>query len=379
MPKQSTQQLTLDFSSQYHDRIRQLSQAVSLTTGANLRHKYLLHLVLRLEKPEAGLTWPTAMIAEELMCDSRTVQRTSSFLLEHGLLEITERYASQTGERTNELRIDWEGVQRVLTRDHVARLERLGMSHAGTAVLPRVIDGNGGEPTWRGDSTEQAELLGVGVASHNSEGQGGPRQNVMGPRHFVTGPRQNVGAIKEQLAPVLAQDLTDTEPVPVLRPSPDFGEGTEESWRALPAEPGFPRLEIPLEESAEIPQLLEASRRFVAAMPDAANLVYGPFRVLTAEQLLQPDTIVRWFRRQLALRKPLTKGSEAELLVVLAAATWASKLAPDEVKRSRVAAFSSVITREGFWHRVKRYIPQAAETLESLATAKGRFWLVGGN
>lgn len=74
--------------------------------------------------------------------------------------------------------------------------------------------------------------------------------------------------------------------------------------------------------------------------------------------------MIAWFRRQLAAPEPVTGPTEAELLLVLAAARYATKL-PDNQVRNRVGLFVRCVSRR-YWRRL---LPQLQGACDELSEA----------
>jgi len=114
----------------------------------------------------------------------------------------------------------------------------------------------------------------------------------------------------------------------------------------------------------EIPELAAAASHTVASLA-CGELCYGALKVLSETHLRQAGQLVLWFRRQLATARPLTGDSQAELLLVLAAARHALNVPAADVRKSRLALFCSLVARGG-WLVVRSHVPWARRTLDEL-------------
>lgn len=74
--------------------------------------------------------------------------------------------------------------------------------------------------------------------------------------------------------------------------------------------------------------------------------------------------MIAWFRRQLAAPEPVTGPTEAELLLVLAAARYATRL-PESQVRNRVGLFVRCVSRR-YWRRL---LPQLQGACDELSEA----------
>jgi hypothetical protein len=123
----------------------------------------------------------------------------------------------------------------------------------------------------------------------------------------------------------------------------------------------------------EIPELKAAALRTVVPLP-ANSLVYDPLAPVTIDHLGNVASLVEWHQRQLSLAAPLCGDTEADLLLVLAAATHALELPSSEIKKSRAKVFAWQV-RTGKYTLALRYVPQARISLDRLAAARGAYWL----
>lgn len=117
----------------------------------------------------------------------------------------------------------------------------------------------------------------------------------------------------------------------------------------------------------EVPELEAAREQRIAPLPPEA-LARDAFRPLKTEHLRDVVTLVRWFRRQLSLQRPLTGESKAELLLVLSTGITTAEVPANQVAKSRMGIFVTTIAR-GLWGKVLWNVPQADAELAKLLAA----------
>jgi hypothetical protein len=129
---------------------------------------------------------------------------------------------------------------------------------------------------------------------------------------------------------------------------------------------GGPRPKPPLEpaDTDSIPELAEAVARRIAPLPPG-DLRYGAFKALQKPEGLRNGALVLWFRQQLGLPRPLAGPAESDLLLVLAAGLTAAAMATGDVKKNRLAVFSSIVSR-GHWWKAYGQVKAARKLLDSL-------------
>jgi hypothetical protein len=116
----------------------------------------------------------------------------------------------------------------------------------------------------------------------------------------------------------------------------------------------------------EVPELREALGRRIAPLPPNSLVYGGAFAPIERRHLDNPRVMVEWFRRQLSLGEPVMGGTEADLLLTLAASIHATRLPDADVKRNRVAVFVATLAR-GRWRDAARYVQDARRLLDELA------------
>ena len=195
--------------------------------------------------------------------------------------------------------------------------------------------------------------------------------------------------IAEQPLAVVATEPTPvaTEPTPVLwRPGsvlrePPYKETTffvpSLNSLSLPVPVPGP-MPSNLDLITELPILRARRGRPVLPLPIGNAFPAGIFAGLEIQYLRRVESMIRWFRLQLATPQPVAGPNEAELLLVLAAARHALAVPADQVKKSRPAIFASIVGhgRER-WGRVKTELPAAAAELDRLLADYGRPLLEG--
>lgn len=145
--------------------------------------------------------------------------------------------------------------------------------------------------------------------------------------------------------------LSFQEPVPVPeKPVPDRDEEraeTEDRWLCQFAE------------------LVDARQRIVEPRPLGSKMRGSVFHPLTERCLRDPSFLANWHSRQLSHASPVCGSTEADLILVVAAGMYATRLSHGQVKRNRVALFCDTVLK-GLWRRVLRYVPEAAEAVLAL-------------
>lgn len=112
-------------------------------------------------------------------------------------------------------------------------------------------------------------------------------------------------------------------------------------------EPPAGVIEVPPEWIDEIPAIAEAATRMVQPASNVSNeMILAPWRVLRLRHLRDDTSLRRWFASQLALPRPILRGTEAELFFVLSAARHAVG-AKREI-RNRAAYFVTLVSRRKF-------------------------------
>lgn len=143
-------------------------------------------------------------------------------------------------------------------------------------------------------------------------------------------------------------------PGPGPRPGPpEVGQGNGRTGRDLERD-----------LLAEAPELREAAVRPVEPLP-AGRLAYGVFAPLKDRDLASPLRVVQWFRMQMGAPRPAIEGTEAGLLLVLAAARYASGLPKKEIIKTRAAAFVRMVSRH-HWRLALPELPAARRDLDEL-------------
>ena len=117
----------------------------------------------------------------------------------------------------------------------------------------------------------------------------------------------------------------------------------------------------------EIPALKAAAAVSVRPKPPG-DCLYGAYAGLTVSHVARPLLMAAWLRQQLGSKAPVMAGTEADVLLAMAAAMHARDLQEEKV-RNRVAVLVSVISRR-MWRKVTRFLPEAVRLL---AEAKARF------
>jgi len=248
-----------------------------------------------------------------LCCDERTVRRTVSTAQRYGLIAIEEQRRWDGGQQPNAYRIDWAGVAAL---KNGCRTDGHGVQGGGHGVHPpghTVHPGGHGVRHIRNDSLLQSSSRNSGTGTGTGAGPN--------PRTDSTG----------QEPSALAAALLDNSPI-----------------------------------------LLAARGRRIVPKP-AGSLTHGIFRPLQGRDLADTRRMVSWFRQQLSTAVPATGDTEADLLLVLATALYATSLPASEVKKSRVGVFVFTLTRK-LWMRSVPFVPQARVLLDNAIEEFGAAW-----
>lgn len=170
-----------------------------------------------------------------------------------------------------------------------------------------------------------------GPSGQPTVGTPGPTEGTPGPDRWDTGvPQNGNGSAKESL--------------------PDRRAGTVPFWML------------------KIPEIATSISVKVEPLEDPKGLlVHGVYKPLKIKHLNPevPLSLRSWFRMQLTNDRPALGDSRAELLLTLATAHYVWALNPEDVRKSKVALFVSIIARRD-WQHVTEYLPAAATALEKL-------------
>lgn len=328
-------QLVLDFSSRLDDRRRQLRAALKRLTWPDLRCWSLLLWVLHVETEHAGLVRDYEELADALWCDRSTVIRTVNRLLTSELIVLGQTFDKDGAARKNEYRLNWSRIAALASQSAV---------ELGAMV--------------------------VGRAGNASSVSGVPSQIATTQSHFATTQWQNATSYKDTVLsgisgpedPYSGSGGSGSERPPKRKNSPD----SEQVYK--------PPAEVPDELLRRYPLLAEAKPRRLSELP-AEEYFHGVFKPLETEHLASLQRMIDWHRRQLASAAPVLAGSEAELLLTVAAC----RLCHDKRQKvlvSRLALFIHTISKR-LWLDVVPYLPAARECLDSHAEkAGGVYWLV---
>lgn len=249
-----------------------------------------------------------------LCCSKSKARSTVGAARHYGLLVVEENRYASTGQRANSYSIDWEGIRRIL--------------HGGS-------DGSQGRPR-RSDRNASGEAQGGASRKHP------PAL----PRHGPASTEQGPALLEHPSGDLFL--ISKRSPVP--GPAPDRET--------------VPGVFLRHPELRLVPELAEAGDREVAPRP-VGKLAYGAFAAIEERHLRRAWSLMQWHAQQLSLPAPIVGASLAEMILVVAAGLYAIKLPHAEVRKSRVAVFCDVVSRQR-WRRVLRHVPAAAEAVRSL-------------
>lgn len=162
--------------------------------------------------------------------------------------------------------------------------------------------------------------------------------------------------------------VLNTNSIPDPVPVPEAGNSKNSENGA--------RFRLMPDDWRQFPLLVDAVQRLFRPLP-AKSLECGIFAPLEAAHLAPRSTwqLVEWFRRQLSAARPKFGPTEAELLIVLATASFAYAMPSAQVKKNRVAVFVNAITTEKLG-KVLPHLPAARRRLDEFlhdARDKGTF------
>jgi hypothetical protein len=155
----------------------------------------------------------------------------------------------------------------------------------------------------------RADKIGHPLAKN---GQGVAKNGHPPRRDFAPIPRARAGAV---LASFLLSEEKNSGPVPVPEP-------VRQKLQEEPAD------------------LVDARQRAIEPMPLGRRLADGVFRPLTPAKLADPLAMIEWTRRQLSADLPVVDATEADLLLVLACARYATHPPIGKPIRSPVGWFT---------------------------------------
>jgi hypothetical protein len=169
--------------------------------------------------------------------------------------------------------------------------------------------------------------------------------------------------------------ISDTGPGAAPNPTEkdsDFSDGDESRLRTAAFHPrqNDSRMNALLAQS---PILTAAKERRIAPLP-AGNLLHGVYAPIKVHHLHQPLRFVKWHRMQLSTAVPVMGDTEAELLLTIATALYATSLREGDVRKSRVAAFVDTIARRIFLRSLP-FVPQARKLLDECIARQGLAWV----
>ena len=155
-------------------------------------------------------------------------------------------------------------------------------------------------------------------------------------------------------------------PVPSINSGPDPEERAGRDLDAIREDSGLDAVREEL--LATIPELTAAGQIEIAPLPagSCARGVYGP---LTFGEISKPLGLVPWFRRQLSSPFPATANTEADLLLVLAAALYVQSQ-PRESLTKPVGLLVKLVSQKQ-WRKVAPFVSDARRLLDAAITVIG--------
>ncbi len=323
----------------------------------NLHVRELLMYVFATDRDGRGVQMTYDELALKLECTRKVarsvVDRAAS---EFGMLAVKEQRYASGGQTANRYSIEWPVVRAInagmIRRSVAAKSTRpIARPPAPSGQAP-VLTGQA--PVPRGQPYKETPELNSRTSSGTGTGAAA-----------VTGQPVEVGKRTTSTASGLAgggcpidqrigDRATETESGPLAAAL--IGQG-DPLMDALPM------------EVTEAPIVADALMRRVDPLPPR-SLMYGPWSKLQERHFDSTACMVEWFRRQLAIPNPVVGGTEAHLLMVIAAALYATRLPVREIRKSRVGLFVTLVSR-GQWQRVLGRVPEARDRLDGLLQADG--------
>jgi len=229
-------------------------------------------------------------------------------------------------------------------RRTVAKARRLGLL---TVEAARYVTGGQRANSYRVDWAGVAALASPGAGVH-SDYPGG---------HSDQPPSQD-GHPGVQDGHPFKEDSPSDSPFPTSGPGPE-GPPPGRNGETIP----------------DAPELRDAASLAVEPL-DPGRMLYGAYKPLRPGHLDAPLAVVRWFRCQAGLERPVLPGDGPHLLLALAAADYAARMPEAEVRKNRAALFVAVVSRRRWWDCLDR-VPEAARRLADLVDRHGPDLLTG--
>ena len=249
-----------------------------------------------------------------------------------GLITKQENLYGSGGQRANDYRIDWSGIQNLLNNAPQQKTE----TETETTAVCRSAVASG----FEGDAQRH----------------GGSAQRDRGDaqRHGGSAQRHPIGT------PLLTPLPTPPAPDPVLQTSASHDRDTRE-----PGPDPSPQeflISIPGIEAQSWPELVEASKRELTAKPlDMVRQGYA-FGFFDDDRLKNPKAIRHWMAEQLSLNNPILPGNEAYLILAMAAGLDAAYKPANEIRKTRSAYFANTVSKQ-IWRRVLPKIERSIKLL----------------
>lgn len=281
-----------------------------------------------------ALTKSYAELAERpwgLCCDERTARRTVELACRFGLVSMNAQRRWDGSQQCNTYTIDWAGV---------AALKR-GRTGGQFDHPPGHSDHLGGQ---------------------NDQGGGQNVRHIRNDDLTQSSVRKNSGPVPGA-EPNPRKDLEETDADAAVRAAAgslaSLGGDEERGLSALLCR--------------QSPLLAEARERRIAPLP-AGDLLHGVYAAIDSRHLRRPLSLVAWHRKQLTTLMPVMGGTEADLLLVIAAGLFAVSVPHADVRKNRVALFVSVIARRK-WCKALPFVPKARKLLDEAIAYYGPGWM----
>jgi hypothetical protein len=118
-----------------------------------------------------------------------------------------------------------------------------------------------------------------------------------------------------------------------------------------------------------VPELIAVAGVMIAPS-QPAKLLYGIWAALEGKHIADQIHLVNWFRSQLGTPHPVMQGTEADLLLCVAAGIYAQRRPESEVLKNRVALFVNTVANRK-WRRVTPYVSAARVVVDQAAEKLG--------
>ena len=294
-----------------------------------------------------------------LCCSPATARRTAVKAEALGLVKMKQQIYRNGAQRPNLYAINWVGIRYILNLRNALPGEDVTLGHTDQPL------GHTDQPLGH---TDQA--LGHTDSTPSQADHRYKEYPSYGPSY---GPSKNTGPVRSGAEPDFYDDSPRAE-----NAAEEFSRATQRTQSTADPRMVGRRQSVPGDERflsedvlravlfEEVPELAEASQRNAKPLP-AGEHVYGSTKpaVLTSETIKSGLLLVEWFRRHLGTDDPFCGQTEADLLLVMAAAGHAEKMPQQKVLKNRVAIFCAQVSHRK-WRQVLHQVQAARKRLDGM-------------